>query len=346
MPKQPLHFRSGSTGLPRRLRRGEAAKRITKPADLMRKAPPKRGFNCPHACRRYSPHSHNVEPGRRFDELGRILRQAFRLRPSRLTLASWPRPRSVSRRPPSGSRSRCEPPCAVQPNRSPPRRSSGEVLLRAAANRCCVGLSTQKPTERVGVERWVCHLPGKPDRSNLAPLRRGFFCRYPRASGRRAGAGQIVRALQKLTARPVRLNAACRRGLASWHRGRWRVDKGSPSASVAPEVTAKSGDALVWTPRAVRPRAVIRSASAPWSSSRRQTGSVLPAGTSSTKRKPIRPHLGYGASPRRPGGNSKLEVSDTARQNPLGEHLGGQSFCRCHWSLVWSSQLFMERGTS
>ena len=203
-----MHFRSGSTGLPRRLRRGEAAKRITKSADLMRKAPPKRGFNCPHACRRYSPHSHNVEPGRRFDELGRILRQAFRLRPSRLTLASWPRPRSVSRRPPSGSRSRCEPPCVVQPNRSPPRRFSGEVLLRAAANRCCVGLSTQKPTERVGVERWVCHLPGKPDRSNLAPLRRGFFCRYPRASGRRAGAGQIVRALQKLTARPARLHAA------------------------------------------------------------------------------------------------------------------------------------------
>src|SRR3954465_553863 len=37
-----------------------------------KKAPPERGFSCPHACRRYSPHSHNVEPGHRFDELGRI----------------------------------------------------------------------------------------------------------------------------------------------------------------------------------------------------------------------------------------------------------------------------------
>ena len=44
-------------------------------------------------------------------------------------------------------------------------------------------------TERVGVECWVCHLPGKPitmDRANLAPfIRRGSFrpsvsCAVPR----------------------------------------------------------------------------------------------------------------------------------------------------------------------
>ena len=197
MPKQPLHFRSGSTGLPRRLRRGEAAKRITKPADLMRKAPPKRGFNCPHACRRYSPHSHNVEPGRRFDKLGRILRQAFRLRPSRLTLASWPRPRSVSRaafREPVEMRARARDQTGRRPVDSPARFAS-------RASSAASGFRHSNQRERVGDERWVCHLPGKPDRSNLALLRRGFFCRYPRASGRRAGAGQIVRALQKLKAR-------------------------------------------------------------------------------------------------------------------------------------------------
>ena len=83
--------------------------------------------------------------------------------------------------------------CATKPLAAP--SILGEVLLRAAANRCCVGLSTQKPTERVGVERWVCHLPGKPDRSNLARFGGAFFVAIP-ASGRRAGAGQIVRALQ------------------------------------------------------------------------------------------------------------------------------------------------------
>jgi hypothetical protein len=42
-----------------------------------------------------------------------------------------------------------------------------------------VGMPTQQPTERLDVESWVCHLPGKPrDRStNLAPFRRGFFQR-------------------------------------------------------------------------------------------------------------------------------------------------------------------------
>ena len=44
----------------------------------IKKAPPKRGSNCPHACRRHSPYSHNVEPGLRFDELGRILRKEAR----------------------------------------------------------------------------------------------------------------------------------------------------------------------------------------------------------------------------------------------------------------------------
>jgi hypothetical protein len=161
MPKQPLHFRSGSTGLPRRLRRGEAAKRITKPADLMRKAPPKRGFNCPHACRRYSPHSHNVEPWASVRQTGSLETvQARRLHHGRdLGLL-------VAGRLQGAARALCN---------QTARRPVDPPARLASANRCCVGLSTHKPTERVGVERWVCHLPGKPDRSNLALLRRGFF---------------------------------------------------------------------------------------------------------------------------------------------------------------------------
>jgi hypothetical protein len=58
---------------------------------------------------------------------------------------------------------------------------------------------------------------------------------------------------------------------------------GSPSTSVAPEATATSGDVDFSIPIAARPRAVMRSANAPWSSSRRQTGNVPPAPTSSTK---------------------------------------------------------------
>jgi hypothetical protein len=67
--------------------------------------------------------------------------------------------------------------------------AGGAFFMRAVCNRCCVGLWTQKPTERVGVECWVCHLPGKPitmDRPNLAPfIRRGSFrpsvsCAVPR----------------------------------------------------------------------------------------------------------------------------------------------------------------------
>jgi hypothetical protein len=59
---------------------------------------------------------------------------------------------------------------------------------------------------------------------------------------------------------------------------------GSPSPSVAPEVTATSGGVLdLSMPIAARPGAVMRSATAPWSSSRRQTGNVPPAATSSTK---------------------------------------------------------------
>jgi hypothetical protein len=51
-----------------------------------------------------------------------------------------------------------------------------------------------------------------------------------------------------------------------------------------PEVTATSDGALDFSiPRAARPRSVMRSANAPWSSSRRQTGNVPPAATSSTK---------------------------------------------------------------
>jgi hypothetical protein len=54
----------------------------------LKKAPPKRGFNCPHACRRHSPHPDNVEPGLRFDELDRILRQeACSLEAGRRSLA-------------------------------------------------------------------------------------------------------------------------------------------------------------------------------------------------------------------------------------------------------------------
>jgi hypothetical protein len=67
--------------------------------------------------------------------------------------------------------------------------AGGAFFMRAMCNRCCVGLWTQEPTERVGVECWVCHLPGKPitmDRPNLAPfIRRGSFrpsvsCAVPR----------------------------------------------------------------------------------------------------------------------------------------------------------------------
>jgi hypothetical protein len=54
----------------------------------LKKAPPKRGFNCPHGCRRHSPHPDNVEPGLRFDELDRILRQeACSLEAGRRSLA-------------------------------------------------------------------------------------------------------------------------------------------------------------------------------------------------------------------------------------------------------------------
>ena len=59
-----------ATSIPRREFRGTP--RQARQVICQRKAPPKRGFNCPHACRRHSPHSHNVEPGLRFDELGKI----------------------------------------------------------------------------------------------------------------------------------------------------------------------------------------------------------------------------------------------------------------------------------
>ena len=40
-----------------------------------------------------------------------------------------------------------------------------------------VGMPTQQPTERLDVESWVCHLPGKPrDRStNFSPVSAGLF---------------------------------------------------------------------------------------------------------------------------------------------------------------------------
>jgi hypothetical protein len=56
-----------------------------------------------------------------------------------------------------------------------------------------------------------------------------------------------------------------------------------PPPRVLPDVIAPSGDAPALSiPIAARPRAVVHSANDPWSSSRRQAGSTLPAGTSST----------------------------------------------------------------